>query len=290
MNFNFDEIINRRNTYSIKHDPLSRGKPGDVLPLWVADMDFRAPPCVRDIIVSRAEHGIFGYSDANESYFNALRNWYNSRFGWDFKNEWVVFSQGVVNALYIAIQAFTSPGDRVVIQEPVYGPFSSVINGTGRNLLVNELIYEDGRYSIDFDDFEKKIKEAKLFILCSPHNPVGRVWSIDELRQMGEICRRYGVIVMADEIHQDFVYPGSRHQVFTKIDESFSDFTITCTAPSKTFNLAGLMHANNFISSELLRNKFKKVQSGFGLGLPSLMGLAACEAAYSRRSMAGCSY
>ncbi|MDR0322543.1 MAG: pyridoxal phosphate-dependent aminotransferase [Treponema sp.] len=281
MKYDFDRVIDRRNTYSIKYNPASRGKPDDVLPMWVADMDFATPPCVSDALVSRAQHGIFGYSEPDDSYFSAVKGWFSKRFNWNVENEWLTITPGVVVALYIAIRAFTKPGDGVVVQQPVYYPFNSAVRQTGRQLLVNELVYSEGSYSIDFEDFENQIKQAKLFILCNPHNPVGRVWTRDELVRMGEICLRYGVTVIADEIHQDFIFSGYRHLVFAALDKRFDNITITCTAPSKTFNLAGLLHANIFISNETLRAQFKQEYANCGLSQPGTMGLSACEAAYA---------
>jgi cystathionine beta-lyase len=279
--FDFDRVIDRHNTYSIKYDPVSRGKPDDVLPMWVADMDFSAPPCVVDALAARAQHGIFGYSEPDASYFSAVLHWYKDRFGWNPEREWLTITPGVVNAIYIAVRALTKPGDAILVQQPVYYPFNSVVKQTGRQLLVNELVYRENRYSIDFDDFENQIKKAKMFILCNPHNPVGRVWTCDELQRMGEICLRYGVMVISDEIHQDFIFSGHRHCVFAALDKRFADITVTCTAPSKTFNLAGLLHANIFIENETLRAQFQQEYANCGLGQPGIMGLAACEAAYS---------
>jgi cystathionine beta-lyase len=280
MKYDFDRVIDRRNTYSIKYDPASRGKPDDVLPLWVADMDFAAPPCVIDALVSHARHEIFGYSEPDTAYFSVIRNWFENRFNWSVEREWLTVTPGVVNALYIAVRALTEPGDGIVIQQPVYYPFESSVRQTGRNLLVNELVYNDGRYSINFDDFEEKIKDAKLFVMCNPHNPAGRVWTSEELVRMGEICLKHGVTVVADEIHQDFIFPGHKHLVFAALDPRFADITVTCTAPSKTFNLAGLSHANIFISNETLRGKFKQEYARCGLSQPGVMGLVACKAAY----------
>ena len=288
MNFNFDNIIERRNTYSIKYDPVSRGKPADVLPLWVADMDFAAPPCVQEALISRARHGIFGYSEPDTAYFDVIRNWFEQRFNWTTRRDWLTITPGVVTALYLAVSALTEPGDGVVIQQPVYRPFESCVIHTGRQLLVNELVYSEGRYSIDFQDFEEKIKQAKLFIMCNPHNPVGRVWNNDELTRMGEICLRRGVLVISDEIHQDFVFPGLwpdqpsglRHLVFASLNQDFAAITVTCTSPSKTFNLAGLMNANIFISNKELRDKFKEEYTRSGLSQHDVMGLVACKAAY----------
>jgi len=280
MKYDFDNIIERRSTCSIKYEPSWRGKPEDVLPLWVADMDFAAPPCVRDALVRRAQHGIFGYSEPDAAYFNVMRAWFEQRFNWTTERDWLTITPGVVNALYIAVRALTEPGDGIVIQQPVYYPFESSIRKTGRQLLINELVYSDGHYRIDFQDFEEKIKQAKLFIMCNPHNPVGRVWKADELTRMGEICLRHGVTVIADEIHGDFIFPGHRHLVFAALNPDFANITVTCTSPSKTFNLAGLLHANIFISNKEPRDKFKDEYTRCGLSQPGIMGLVACKAAY----------
>jgi cystathionine beta-lyase len=280
MKYDFDRLIDRSNSYSMKHEPSWRGKPNDVLPLWVADMDFAVPPCVQEALARRVEHGIFGYSEPDAAFFDVMRKWFEGRFGWVIQRDWMSFTSGVVNALHIAIHALTKPGDGIVIQQPVYYPFEGAIKKTGRQLIVNQLVYKDGYYSIDFQDFEEKAKQAKMFILCNPHNPVGRVWKKDELERMGEICLRYGVKVIADEIHQDFVFPGHKHVVFSNLSRDLADITITCTAPSKTFNLAGLSHANIFISNKELREKFKDEQTDCGLGLANVMGLVACKAAY----------
>jgi len=280
MKYNFDKIIDRSNSYSIKYEPTWRGKPQDVLPLWVADMDFAAPPCVRKAIIRRAKHGIYGYSEPDTEYFDVMRKWFENRFNWSPQRDWLTITPGVVNALYIAVRSLTGQGDGIVIQQPVYYPFESSIKKTGRQLLVNELVYSDGRYSIDFQDFEEKIKQAKMFILCNPHNPVGRVWSRDELTRMGEICLRHNVTVIADEIHQDFIFPNHKHIVFTTLNQDFANITVTCTSPSKTFNLAGLMSANIFISNKELREKFKDEYTRSGLSQPGVMGLIACKAAY----------
>jgi len=280
MKYDFNTVIERRNTYSIKYDPASRGKPDDVLPMWVADMDFATPPCVQDALIARSQHGIFGYSEPGASYFSAVQEWYKNRFEWNTEKNWLLITPGVVNALFLAVRAFTKPGDAVLIQQPVYYPFSSSVKNAERALLVNELVYKNDYYTIDFDDFKKKIKEAKLFILCNPHNPVGRVWKREELLRMGEICLRHGVTVISDEIHQDIVFSPNKHLVFASIDDRFANITVTCTSPSKTFNLAGLHHANIFISNEKLRALFKKEYESCGLSQPNIMGIVSCEAAY----------
>jgi len=280
VKYNFDRVIDRSNSNSIKYEPSWRGKPADVLPLWVADMDFAAPPCVQKALIRRAKHGIFGYSEPDAGYFDVTRRWFEGRFNWPVQRDWLTITPGVVNALYIAVRSLTQPGDGIVIQQPVYYPFESSIRKTGRQLLVNELVYSDGRYSIDFQDFEEKIKQAKMFILCNPHNPVGRVWKADELTRMGEICLRHGVTVIADEIHEDFIFPGHKHIVFASLNQDLANITVTCTSPSKTFNLAGLLCANIFISNKELREKFKDEYTRSGLSQPGVMGLIACKAAY----------
>ena len=284
MTYSFDKIIDRRGTDSLKYDlAAKRGMPEDIIPLWVADMDFPAPPEVLEALVEKSRHGIFGYSDTiGDDYFNALADWYASRFNWHLSPKWLVKTPGVVFAICTAIRALTEEGDAVLIQEPVYYPFAGSVRANNRNLVVNELVYRDGRYYIDFDDFEDKIarNRVSLFILCSPHNPVGRVWSEEELAAMGEICLKYGVKVVADEIHADFVYPGYRHHVFETIRPEFADMTITCTAPTKTFNLAGLQISNVFISNTELRKKFKQELEKTGYSQPNIMGLVACKAAY----------
>ena len=284
MTYSFDKIIDRRGTDSLKYDlAAKRGMPEDIIPLWVADMDFPAPPEVLEALVEKSRHGIFGYSDTiGDDYFNSLADWYASRFNWHLSPKWLVKTPGVVFAICTAIRALTEEGDAVLIQEPVYYPFAGSVRANNRNLVVNELVYRDGRYYIDFDDFEDKIarNRVRLFILCSPHNPVGRVWSEEELAAMGEICLKYGVKVVADEIHADFVYPGYRHHVFETIRPEFADMTITCTAPTKTFNLAGLQISNVFISNTELRKKFKQELEKTGYSQPNIMGLVACKAAY----------
>jgi len=280
MKYDFDSVIDRSNSYSIKYEPSWRGKPDDVLPLWVADMDFAAPVCVQEALIRRAQHGIFGYSEPDAAYFDVTRKWFEERFSWTTEREWLTITPGVVNALYIAVRALTKPNDGIVIQQPVYYPFESSIRKTGRQLLVNELVYKDGHYSIDFQDFETKIKQAKMFILCNPHNPVGRVWKSDELSRMGEIALRHGVTVIADEIHEDFVFSDHKHIVFSALNRDFADITVTCTSPSKTFNLAGLLCANIFISNKDMREKFKEEYLRCGLSQPGVMGLIACKAAY----------
>jgi cystathionine beta-lyase len=282
---------------SIKYDyHARRGKPADAYPMWVADMDFRSPPCVRDALARCAGHGVFGYSDADSGYSAALTNWFGERFGWSVKPEWNTVTGGVVPSLYIAVRAFTKPGDAVLVQPPVYYPFFSAVRGQGRELLENRLVLRDGRYEMDFNDFESKAAKAKLFILCSPHNPVGRVWTREELARVGEICLKHGVIVISDEIHADFVYGINRlflqnsqsefckksieHTPYARVSDELSESCVICTAPSKTFNLAGLQLANILIPNDILRRKFQKEYDRTGLSQGSLPGMVACKAAY----------
>ncbi len=283
MIYDFDAIIDRKNTNSIKYDfAKERGKSENLLPLWVADMDFQTLSAVRDTLVKSAQHGIFGYSDAKESYFEAVRDWFSGYFGYETQSEWLVKTPGVVFALAAAVRAFTQEGGGVLIQRPVYYPFSSVIKDNNRKVINNPLIYENGEYGIDFEDFEKKIRDnkVKLFILCSPHNPVSRVWTVEELKTMGDICVKHGVTVVSDEIHCDFAFEPHKHHVFASVSKDFPEISIICTAPSKTFNLAGLQVSNIFIKNEKLRESFVKECRKTGYSQLNTMGIVACESAY----------
>ncbi len=281
MKYNFDEIVDRRNTNSIKYDFAAK-RGDDILPLWVADMDFRVPCEVTDALISSAKHGIFGYTDAGAEYYNAVEKWFRENHGFHIQNEWIVKTPGVVFALSAAVRALSNEGDAVLIQPPVYHPFFDVINKNRRRVITNPLVYDNGKYYIDFADFEEKIinNRIRLFILCSPHNPVGRVWTKDELIKIGEICKKHGCIVVSDEIHCDFVYSGHRHHVFSTVSEGFSDRSLICTAPSKTFNLAGLQVSNVFIKNPEIRRVFIDEIERTGYGLLNTMGFAACRAAY----------
>ncbi|MBE6906345.1 MalY/PatB family protein [Marasmitruncus massiliensis] len=285
MQYPFDRLTDRRNTDSLKYDfAEKRGKPRDILPLWVADMDFPAPPAVIEALTEKSRHGIFGYSEGREDYFAALSGWYCKNFDWEIRPEWLVKTPSVVFAICAAIRAFTKDQDAVLIQQPVYYPFTESIVSNNRKLVVNQLIYADGKYTIDLRDFEEKIvqNQVKLFILCSPHNPVGRVWTEEELTAMGDICVKHGVIVVSDEIHADFVYPGHRHLVFAGLNPAFSEITVTCTAPTKTFNLAGLQISNILIANSALRTRFRHEIGRAGYSQPNVMGLVACRAAYTQ--------
>jgi cystathionine beta-lyase len=283
--FDFDRATERCNTDSLKYDfALRRNMPEDVLPLWVADMDFPAPPCVLNALAEKCSHGIFGYSDTREDYFEVLAHWFTKRFSFHIQPEWLVKTPGVVYAIATAIRAFTKPGDGVLIQPPVYYPFSDVIRRNHRTLVENPLVITDGHYEIDFNGFEQAIMEhnVKLFLLCSPHNPVGRVWTKEELTRLGDICLKHGVIVAADEIHQDFVYPGFTHHVFAGLKPEFQKIAITLTAPTKTFNLAGLQISNILIADKQLRHLFTEELAASGYSQPNVMGITACKAAYGQ--------
>lgn len=279
----FNEIIDRKNTNSIKYDfALRRGKPENLLPLWVADMDFKVSEKILEALHERVEHGIFGYSEVQDEYFEAIQGWLEKRHHWKVESRWLVKTPGVVFALAMAVQAFTDPGDGVMIQKPVYYPFSEVIEDNDRIIVDNTLyLGEDGRYHIDFEDFERKAEQyhIKLFLLCNPHNPVGRVWTREELERLGEICIRRDIIVVSDEIHQDFVFKGE-HLVFADLSEELKNRTITCTSPSKTFNLAGLQISNIFIANQQLRRRFRRQVGAAGYSQLNTLGLTACEAAY----------
>lgn len=279
----FDEIIDRRGTCSLKYDfAKERGKKEDVLPLWVADMDFQTAPAILARLQKTVQHGIFGYSEGKEEYFDAVAGWYQRHFGWKVERRWLIKTPGVVFALAMAVKAFTNEGDAVLIQQPVYYPFSEVIRDNGRVLVNNALKLVNGHFEIDFEDFEKKIVEnqVKLFLLCSPHNPAGRVWKEKELCKLGDICLKHKVIVVSDEIHSDFTYPGYTHHIFASLSKKYEEISVTCTAPTKTFNLAGLQISNIFVPNAELRRKLRNQVNAAGYSQVNLMGLVACQAAY----------
>ena len=282
-NLDFDTVIDRKNTFSLKYDfAKSRNMPEDLLPLWVADMDFKISSYIQEAILQQTEHGIFGYSDVQGEYFEAVKQWMKNRHAWHVESEWLLKTPGIVFALAMAVKAFTEKGEGVMIQQPVYYPFGEVIADNGRKLVSNTLIRdEDGKYGIDFEDFEEKIisEKIKLFFLCNPHNPVGRVWSRDELTRLGDICYKHHVIVVSDEIHADFVFRG-KHHVFADLREEYKEISITATSPSKTFNIAGLQVSNIFIPDSELRDKFKKQIDAAGYSQLNVMGLVATKAAY----------
>lgn len=283
MHYDFDREIDRRHTDSEKYDGAAeRGLPEDVLPLWVADMDFQAPEPVLRALLQRVDHGIFGYTGTSHAYYEAAARWFALRHGWKPEESWLVQTPGVVTAVALAVRALTEPGDGVLIQRPVYYPFAAVIEANDRRVVDNPLRYENGKYTIDFEDMEEKLRTqgVKAFVLCSPHNPVGRVWTRQELARMGELCGRCGVYVISDEIHCDFAFPEHPHTMFPLACPELADRTVVCTAPSKTFNLAGLQCSNIWIPGEDTRKRFRKEQRRVSLDSPNVMGLTACRAAY----------
>ena len=283
--YDFDHGPDRRGTGCLKYDfAVERGKPADVLPLWVADMDFPAPPAVRERLHALADHGIFGYTDTKPDYYEAVSGWFRRRFGWETRPEWLVKTPGVVFALAMGVKALTAPGDAVLLQTPVYYPFHEVVRDNGRRIVESPLTYRDGRYGIDFDDLEEKIagERVKLLLLCSPHNPVGRVWTREELRRMGEICLRHGVYVISDEIHCDFAFPEHPHTMFLQAVPEMAERCVLCTAASKTFNLAGLQVSNIFIPGEDTRRRFRHEIDACGYSQLNMAGLAATQAAYAQ--------
>ena len=279
----FDTVIDRKGTRSLKYDfAVRRGKPKDVLPLWVADMDFQTSSYITDALEDMVKHGVFGYSESEEHYFGAVQNWMERHYNWHVKESWMTKTPGIVFALAMAVKAYTQENDAVLIQPPVYYPFKEVVEDNHRRLVNNTLVLGgDGTYTIDYEDFEKKIIEenVKLFILCNPHNPVGRVWTKEELERLGDICLKYGVFVVSDEIHADFVFE-RKHTVFSEVKEAYRDISMICTSPSKTFNIAGLQISNIFISNPEKATAFRRQVPAAGYSQVGLPGLVACEAAY----------
>ena len=281
--YDFDRITDRRGTDSLKHDfAVEYGLPADVLPLWVADMDFPVAREITEALTERVNHGIYGYSDVKADYAEIVADWYDRHFSWRPEADWLVKTPGVVVALAMAVRAFTEPGDAVLIQPPVYRPFFGVVRNNGRKVVENTLVLKDGHYEIDFEDFEQKIRTEKvrLFILCSPHNPVGRVWTEQELLRIGEICGKYDVMIVSDEIHCDLVRPGYIHTPLLKALPGLKDQCVQCTAPSKTFNLAGLQVSNIWIPDPKKRKMFTREMDAAGLSLLNSLGLVAARAAF----------
>ena len=283
MKYDFDTIVDRYNTGSVKYDTAERsGMPADVMPMWVADMDFRAP----DEIVSRmrqlCDFGVYGYTMVTDSYFDAVRNWFSSRFDWEVERKWLVTTPGVVFALSAAVKAFTEPGEGVLIQRPVYYPFTEVVENNGRVVVNSSLRYDKGSYAIDYEDLEAKLArdDVKLMLICSPHNPVGRVWTRNELSKVCRLCLKYNVKMVSDEIHADFVFANREHVPLASLSEQVRENCVVCTAPSKSFNLAGLQISNIFIPNRDMRHAFRRELEKTGLFGVNMVGLCACQAAY----------
>jgi len=281
--WNFDELISRENTSCIKYDFREKvfGKP-DVIPMWVADMDFRTPAFIIEALHDRLGHEILGYSYRPESYFSSLISWIASRHGWHVREEWIEFSPGVVPALNVCTLAFTKPGDEIVIQPPVYAPFHAAAKDHGRKLVYNRLVETDRGWEMDLAGLKKLINPAtRMVILSNPHNPVGRAWKTDELASLAEICYDHGIVILSDEIHSDLILPGYRHIPLASLSDKAASITVTCMAPSKTFNLAGLSTSSMIIPDSGLREKYSQTLEGLHLHLGNIFGNVASEAAYT---------
>lgn len=282
MKYNFDEIINRENTASVKYDLRLQifGKK-DVIPMWVADMDFKTPDFIINAMKERTKHEVFGYSIRPKSYFTSIINWLKRRHQWQIKEDWISFSPGIVPAINMAILAYTNEGDKIIVQPPVYFPFFSAIDNNKRSLVENPLVLKNNRYCIDFKDLEEKLKDAKMLILSNPHNPGGSVWKKDELKKLGEMCIENNVLIMSDEIHADLVFPENKFTPMASISDSIANCTVTFIAPSKTFNMAALATSSVIISNKELKEKYDKVLDTIHIGMGNVFGTVASEAAYT---------
>lgn len=280
--YDFDEIIERRNTCCEKWDRVKCTADNKRIPLWVADMDFKCPPEVIQALTQRAEHGVFGYALCDSAYYNSIINWMVKRHNWQIQKEWICRSPGIVPALDMLLRALTEPGDRVVIQTPVYYPFYSVIRNNKCRLLENRLVLEGKKYYMDFNDLEDKFQAGvRVMILCSPHNPVGRVWTPAELAKVGELARTYNVLVISDEIHSDLIFPGVKHTVFGSWSDVLAQQTIVCNAPSKTFNLAGVQASNIIIPNPDLRKRYLQIIRNNGMNTLNVFAIEALKTAYN---------
>ncbi len=282
MTYNFDKLVSRKGTDSVKHDLLmpTFGQE-DLLPMWVADMDFETPDFIREAVLERARHPVYGYTFRGDDFYEAVAGWLHRRHGWDPGLSSLSFSPGVVPALNLSVMAFSNPGDRIIIQPPVYFPFFSAVKGHGREMVYNELVEERGRYSIDFDKLEEQFKAgAAMFILCNPHNPVGRAWTKDELTKIADLCLRYEVCLLSDEIHSDLLLFGHRHIPVASLDPEIAARTITCVAPSKTFNLAGMHSSALVIQNPEWKKRYETQLDLIHVGGGNLFGQIAMRAAY----------
>lgn len=280
---NFESKINRKHTNSVKWDGHDKFKVHpDAIPLWVADMDFKTLPEITQALNKQVEFGVYGYAFEPDSYFDSVIAWMKRRHHWDIKKEWILTTPGVVSGLNACILSLTQENDSILIQEPVYHPFKNSIKYNKRIPVINELVREESHYSINFEDFENKIinHNVKLFILCSPHNPVGRVWLKDELIQMADICHKHGVVIVSDEIHMDFIYKGHEHHVLANLKPEYQDFVITLVAPSKSFNLAAFKVSQLATTNPDFKKKIEHEYERLGFHGHNTFGLLACEVAY----------
>ncbi|MFD1707806.1 MalY/PatB family protein [Siminovitchia sediminis] len=279
---NFDDQIDRKNTHSLKWDGLKKlfGSE-DLLPMWVADMDFRPPQEVIDAFQERVDHGVFGYTIISDQLSETVCNWVKSRHSWPIQPEWLLYSPGVMPSIHTAIQALTEPGDQILLQSPVYTPFFHIIKSNGREVVNSPLVLNNGRYEINFEDLEIKLSSGvKMLLLSNPHNPSGRVWRKEELFQVAELCEKYGVWIASDEIHADLVLKPHKHTPVASLSESIADITLTCMAPTKTFNLAGVQASFMVVTNKECRRKLEAVQAMDGFHMLNTFGAIAMEAAY----------
>jgi cystathionine beta-lyase len=283
MKYDFNTVIDRRGTSSVKWDYLDRVfKNTEVIPMWVADMDFTAPQPVIDAVVKRAQHGVYGYTEKPSSFYYSAADWLKKRHGWTINSRWITVCPGVVPTLNFCILALTEPGDKVLLQSPVYPPFFASIKNNGRVLVDSPLKLQGNKYVMDYEDLEAKLKDGvKLMLLCSPHNPVGRVWSREELLKVGELCIKYDVTIVSDEIHSDLILGNHRHTPLASLSEELAERTITCIAPSKTFNIAGFGTSLTITSNESLKKKLDNYLNSLGIEMANLFGITALEAAYN---------
>ncbi len=279
---NFDTLIERKGTHSIKWDMLKEHYGNsDLTSMWVADSDFKCPQAVIDRLVKRAEHGIFGYTACTDDFYDAFIDWIKRRHTLELKKEWITTTPGVVAAMNFAIQTFTRPGDKIIIQSPVYPPFFNSVKNNGRILVENPLIEKEHSYEMDFEHFENAIdSQTKMLILCNPHNPIGRVWTKEELMRLGDICTRKDILVLSDEIHSDLILDGYTHTPFASLSDDLMNRTITCYAPSKSFNVAGLETSVAVIANSVLREQFLQFKRDIGVDTPTVFGIEAFTACY----------
>lgn len=283
--YDFDSVIERRGTISAKWDGMEPlFKTNDLFPMWIADMDFKAPPEVIEALRERLDHGVFGYTRRFEPYREAIAGWMERRHGWRPHTDWIRHTPGVVPALAVSMLAFTQPGDGILVQPPVYYPFFTAITGRGRRVVENPLIFDGERFRMDFEDLERKLDDSsvKMVFLCSPHNPGGRVWTREELEKFASICASRGVIVVSDEIHCDVLFRGTKHTPLAAVSDEIAKLTITTVAPSKTFNIAGLATAAVIIPSKRLRDNYQSVVDFLHIDGGNVFGTIALEAAYNK--------
>ena len=278
----FDKVYDRTKSSAIKYTSLPQSEKMPVIPMWIADMDYKSSPAITEALKRTADHGIYGYGEIDDEYKELVIDWYNRRMGWKIEKDELLTMPGVMFGVTMAIRALTKENDGVLICQPVYYPFSNVVINNNRKLVINELVLNNGRYEIDFKDFEDKIvnENVKVFLFCSPHNPVARVWEKDELKKIAEICLKHNVYIISDEIHSDFIFEGKKHIPISALSEEVKMKTVTCVAPSKTFNIAGLQASNMIVSDSELREKIIKERTSTCYHHLNIMSIEATKAAY----------